>query len=651
MARILIVEDEGIVAMELAARIEAMGHEVCATVGSVADALAVIEAASELPDLALLDMRLRGPGDGCQLARELRERHDIPFIFLTAYSDGDTLGQIKACEPLGYLLKPFDERTLWVTVETALHTHAATRARVEAERQLRRTDAQYAAILDQSHDAVLSIDCEQRITVFNRGAQRVFGYAAEEVLGQPLSMLLPQEEHENHTRLVEHFRDAGGHGVGRRMGVLRPVRGRRKDGSVFPADVSITRLQLEGETVMTAIARDMTTPRAIEQRLVQSERLEAIGRLAGGIAHDFNNLLTGILGYSRILQRALPVDSPLADDVAEIRTAGERASELVRELLAYSRRQALEPRAIDLNAALEGLRRMLLTLLSAEIELVFELDPELPAVLADPAKLEQVVMNLVLNARDAMPERGVITVRTGREAPADAERLDVAADRWVSLHVTDTGVGMDETTCAHVFEPFFSTKGGRGTGLGLATSYGTVRQSGGTMTVDSSPGQGSTFVVHLPATRQVSEAPSRRRQSVSDHPSVGSRRRILLVDDEPIIRELGGRLLEAEGYEVVVAASGDDAWKRVIDSDAGFDLLLTDVVMPGLNGYELAERWRDRFPEAPILMMSGYAEEHLDKGVTVNPVRSLSWLEKPFEPSTLASTVARLLDSTPPAPV
>jgi PAS domain S-box-containing protein len=638
-ASILIVEDEGIVAMELARRVESMGHRVVGPVGTAADALRAVEQDGSV-DLAVLDVRLRGEMTGTDLAEQLRARYQIPFVFLTAYSDEDTLQRIKHCEPLGYLLKPLDGRSLWVTLETALYTHEVTQRRAEAERARQRSDALYAGILDHSHDGIVSVNESGRITVFNKGAELIFGYAAEDVRGEPLSLLLPERQHAAHIAHVQRYLSQ--ETTARCMGEYLEVTGRRRDGSSFPAEVSISQVRLESEVVATAFVRDVSARQALETRVAQAERFEALGRLAGGIAHDFNNLLTGVVGYAKLLHRSFSAEDPRRRDVQEIQVAGERAGRLVKELLAYSSRQTMLRERVEINDALRRLQNMLRTLLGNDVHLCLALEESLPDVMGDPGKLEQVFMNLVLNARDAMPAGGVVTVETRRATAEETNGLVTTGGQRCAIVVSvrDEGVGMDDQTQRRIFEPFFTTKrDSGGTGLGLATSFGTVRQSGGTILVDSAPGGGSTFRVVLPA-EETPDLPRAQLRDAAIAPAT-PRRTVLIADDESLIRDLGARLLRDDGYEVLTATDGEEAWHLVLDRSDTIDLLLTDVVMPRMDGFELARRWIERNPRSPVLLMTAYADQALHLNDAMRNHATL--LEKPFSPDDLSRLVAELL--------
>jgi two-component system, cell cycle sensor histidine kinase and response regulator CckA len=382
-----------------------------------------------------------------------------------------------------------------------------------------------------------------------------------------------------------------------------------------------------------------------EVQLRQAQKMEAIGRLAGGIAHDFNNLLSVILGYSGLLTEGLPPGDPLRCDLEAIHEAGVRATDLTRHLLAFSRQQVLKPRPLDLSVVVAGMQTMLRRLINEDVELRWLAGPPLPKIMADAGQLEQVVMNLALNARDAMPSGGTLTIETsavelgGRRDP---QLLDAQPGQYVMLAVSDTGVGMDKATQARIFEPFFSTKGaGKGTGLGLATVFGIVTQSEGMLEVHSEPGKGTTFRAYFPAT----SGPRLVRSSLPPRPeaSSGGVETILLVEDEPLLRQLGCTILRKRGYNVLDAKDGVDAL-LVAEQHAGtIDLLLTDVVMPRMGGRPLAEKLLAIRPEVKVIYMSGYTDDVVVRNGLVES--TINFMQKPISPDAMARKVRDVLDA------
>src|SRR6266550_6057633 len=386
-----------------------------------------------------------------------------------------------------------------------------------------------------------------------------------------------------------------------------------------------------------AVRRDR---RRLEQQLLASQRLEAVGRLAGGVAHDFNNVLTAVLGSTELLILDTPPGAAKREELDIIREAATRAQDLIRQLLAFSSRQALKPVVLDLNHLVKNVGKMLRRLIGENIQLVTEPAAELDSLCADPGQLEQVLVNLAVNARDAMPQGGRLTIATGNFQVAEGAAVAVPPGHYVVLRVTDTGTGMDAATMERAFEPFFTTKPkGKGTGLGLATVYGIVRQSGGHVEVESAPGAGTTFRVYLPRV----EAPldAARGPSPVAAPAAGNET-ILVAEDERLVRVLAQKVLERAGYRVVVAVGGADALALAERHAGPIHLLLTDVVMPEMNGRELARRLAALRPGLRVLYMSGYADEAVAQHGVLDP--GTAFLQKPFTPEGLAKKVRGVLD-------
>jgi nitrogen-specific signal transduction histidine kinase/CheY-like chemotaxis protein len=406
-------------------------------------------------------------------------------------------------------------------------------------------------------------------------------------------------------------------------------------------------IAIEGTRYLLSITRDLTQQRRLEAQLQQAQRLESVGRLAGGVAHDFNNMLSVILGEAAVLAAGLPPDHPAQESVREIVHAGERSRDLTRQLLAFSRKQAISPRVVGLDALLEAARPTLLRLLGEDVALAFEPAVDLGTVRLDPGQFDQVLVNLAANARDAMPRGGRLTLRTAG-VTLDAARPPalqaLPPGGYALLTVSDDGQGMDAETLAHLFEPFFTTKAaGKGTGLGLATAYGIVRQSGGAILVASAPGQGTTFSIYLPC---CGDAADPLPAAAGAGPARGQGH-VLLVEDEAPVRRTTRKLLESLGYRVQEAASGEEALARA--GQARFDLLISDVMMPGLKGPELAQRLQALQPGLPTLLISGYAASVIgDQGV-LEP--GLHFLQKPFTLHDLAAKVREALPdvAAPPA--
>jgi len=509
----------------------------------------------------------------------------------------------------------------------------AEKAREEAEAKFRMLVEKVAAI---SYIAELGVHGEWLYV--SPQVEAIFGFSASEWLKDSREWVKHVDPDDH--KVVEAAEEASKRGE-RFQAEYRVI---RKDGRVIW--VSDTAVVVEGSgthPLMEGIIVDITERKQLESQLQQARRMEAIGRLAGGIAHDFNNLLTIIKGYAELALKRPRITPELHTDVERIEDASERASTLVRQLLAFSRRQVLQPKLVDLNSIVLGLDKLLRRLMDEDIQMWTQPGKNIGTIKADPGQIEQVIMNLVVNARDAMPKGGRLTVETA-DAELDAayasEHVSVKPGRYVMLAVSDTGTGMSADTVAHIFEPFYTTKeSGRGTGLGLSTVYGIVKQSEGYIWVYSEPGRGSTFKVYLPRVDEPAEVLPAGKAPVADQ--AGSET-ILLVEDQPQVRELAQMVLAGKGYSVIVAATAEEAERACAERDREIHLLLTDVIMPGVSGRELAKRLALRQPNLRVLYMSGYTFNVIAQGGMLED--GVAFLQKPFTPSTLAEKVREILD-------
>jgi two-component system cell cycle sensor histidine kinase/response regulator CckA len=497
-----------------------------------------------------------------------------------------------------------------------------------------------AAIIDASDDAIIGLDLDGTISGWNEGAARLFGFPAAEVLGRDHGFMVPPDRRQEHDEILARARR------GERVAPFDTVR-IRNDGKQLDVSVSVSPVQdREGElAALCLVAQDIRERKRLQEQFRHAQKMEAVGRLAGGVAHDFNNLLTIISGYSELLLTTIS-DARLQGIVAEIKAAGERAAALTRQLLAFSRKQVLEPRVIEPNVLVADCERLLSRLLGEDIELKTSLAPGVGRVRVDAGQLEQVLINLAVNARDAMPQGGRLTIQTAEvvlDTAYHRTHPQVAPGPYVLISVSDSGHGMSEDVRARIFEPFFTTKEmGKGTGLGLAMVYGFVTQSGGHIDVYSEPGLGTTFKVYLPLVEGDAVAPSQP----STVPLPGGRETILLVEDDTAVRALARLTLEGLGYTVVEATNGHDAL-RVARAHAGpIHLLLTDVVMPGMGGRLAAETLAGTLPGLRVLFISGYTDDAVVRhGVLA---AETEFLQKPFTPSALAHKVRQVLDAPPP---
>ena len=514
-----------------------------------------------------------------------------------------------------------------------------------AESRRHESEVRFRTLIENSADAVAVTDSLGKVVFISASVKHVLGYSAEE-FEQHLAFDFVHED--DVLRARSHFANAlANPGVP----VTTTLRGRHRDGSWrFVEVVTVNRLDdgaLRGVVTnfrdVTERTRSEETLRRMEAQLLQTQKMEAIGKLAGGVAHDFNNLLSVILGISSLLLENIDEGHPMRADLTEIKESGERAARLTRQLLAFSRRQLLDPRVLDLNDVVVSIDRMLQRVLGEDIALEIIPGGRLHRVRVDPGQMEQVILNLVVNARDAMPRGGKLTVETGNVELDEAfarEHIGVMPGPHVMLAISDTGIGMDEATQAHAFEPFFTTKGtGKGTGLGLSTVFGIVKQSGGTVWFNSTPGRGTTFRLYFPITVDV--APPQR--SISTAPVSRGHETILLVEDDTTVRSVVRAILSSRGYDVIDTVDPAGALTACRDLKKPIHLLLTDVVMPLTSGRELAARVSEMRPAIKVLYMSGYAEDTIVHHGVVD--EGIAFLQKPITPNALTHKVREVLDS------
>ncbi len=521
----------------------------------------------------------------------------------------------------------------------------AEEVRLGAQKTLQRITASVPGVVYQY---TIDGDGNGRFAYISERVKELFGVSAWEVLEHP-DRLLESIDPEDRHAATPVFRRASER--------LEPYsfdfRIRPHPGELRWLRAIATPVREEDLLVWHGVIVDVTEQRQLQAELLQAQKMESLGRLAGGMAHDFNNLLTVIRGYAEVLSSQLGDEDPRRDELREIGDAATRGAGLTRQLLALSRRQMLVPRDVDLNVLVTDLERMLRRVIGAHIEIVTVLSPELGWVRADPGQLEQVLLNLAVNARDAMPQGGTLRLETARvqvsRGASDRATQGVAPGDYVVLMVADTGIGMDGETQAKAFEPFFTTKPpGEGTGLGLATVYGIVQQSGGAVTLDSSPGKGTTLRLFFPRIEPVDEPGDQAEPSAA----AGAKRNkgtILVVEDEERVRRLTCRILEHYGYGVLEAADGQTALDLLHGGESAVDLLVSDVLMPGMNGPELADRARRQRPDLPVLLLSGYAADEIPRREGTEFPPGQAFLQKPYSPEALAIAVEELL-ATPREP-
>src|SRR5215469_607799 len=492
-----------------------------------------------------------------------------------------------------------------------------------------------AAIVDNSHDAIIGKDLNSIITSWNKGAERIFGYSAEEMIGTSIMRLIPLERQAEEEEILSRIKR------GDRYDHFDTIRV-TKDGRQLHVSLTISPIKDANGYVVGAskIARDIT-----ERKLAENaQKMEAIGQLAGGVAHDFNNLLSVISGHSELLARLSTPDERWQNSIKEIRRAIELAAASIEQLLAFSRRQILEPKVLDLNAVVADAEKLMRRLIGEDVHLAISLQAGLSPVRTDLAQLNQVILNLAVNSRDAMPRGGslILGTREVEVGTADVKAYpEVVSGRYVLLSVTDTGCGMTPEVQAHIFEPFFTTKSeGKGTGMGLSVALGIIRQSGGYLDVESKPGEGTRFKIYLPAVQEPAEGPeSAQRTRVEP---LGGGETVLLVEDEDMVRNVTALLLESLGYRVLEAANGRQAMRLFETSSEKIDLLMTDVVMPDMTGQEVAEALLARDPSLTVIFQSGYTDDVMFRqGIWDARV---AFLKKPFSCEALSQKVREVLD-------
>ena len=507
-------------------------------------------------------------------------------------------------------------------------------ARKADEATLRSFTGNLQTLIAASPLATMTLDLDGRVLLWNPACERMFGWKAKEVVGQILPHVPPSE--------LGEVRDILGRvAAGQTITGVELLR-QRKDGGAVQAELyAAPQRDADGEVVaMIEQLADITGRRQLQESLLQTQKMESVGRLAGGIAHDFNNMLTAISGFAQLLLMDLPPDTRERENAESIIHAASQAAALTQQLLAFSRRQVMEPRILDPDRSIEEMESMLRRLIGEGIELGLNLGGNTGHVRADPAQLEQVILNLVVNACDAMPDGGRITIETGRATfnkEFASEHFAVSPGEYVMIAVSDTGVGMDKATRAHIFEPFFTTKSlGKGTGLGLATVYGIVQQNGGHIWLYSEPGEGTTFKVYLPL---MDAGVSERADDLPG--ASGGTETILLVEDEPIVRDLTRAILQRKGYRLLVAATPLESLALLSNHPERIDMLVSDVIMPVLSGPELARQIREMRPDIRTLFLSGYTEQLVNADGRLSGMDG--FLSKPFTADDLARKVGEIL--------
>jgi PAS domain S-box-containing protein len=632
MSRLLVVDDEPVIRDVLRRLLGSRGRIVEVAAG-VEDALAL--ARSQILDVALVDKNLIG-ASGLDLARQLKQlQPDLEIILLTGYASLESAIEAVQIGAFDYLQKPIDDyNMLGMKIRSAEEKAALRRGQRVLVQKLKESELRFRRLVEASPDALLLCDAESgRILDANPAAVALYGYGPDELVNMRLDSLRP-----NATEAMMNLWP--------RPAQVELELHRRRDGLEIPVEVTTTELTLEGRTIRILSSRDVAERERtrgekaeLEERLRVAQKMDAVGRLAGGVAHDFNNLLAVIQAHAEFLGSQISPGTEAADDLRGIVSASARGAALTRQLLLFSRHKPLEFARIDVNAVVAEVRKLVTRVIGPPVRHATQLEPELWPVKADADQLAQVVLNLAVNARDAMPDGGRLLISTSNvvlQTRLLARGGKLPAGRYASIVVEDQGKGMDAEVLARLFEPFFTTKEpGKGTGLGLATVYGIVHSVGGAVDVRSEPGKGSVFTVYLPATDVEAELVAPAPAS----PQRGRGEIILLVEDEERLRVLVRRILSSNGYNVVEAANGKDALHASADQAGPIDLVVTDIVMPELSGEQLALSLRKVRPGMRVIFMTGFTDRALPElGASVG------FLQKPFAAGALLSEVRRLLD-------
>lgn len=756
-AKILVVEDEAIIARDLQWRLESMGYDVPFITASGEDA--VRKAREIKPDLVLMDIMLLGEIDGIEAASKIRSEDDIPVIYITSYADDELLERAKITQPFGYMIKPIGDRELFSGIELTLSKH-------RADKKLRENEKWLSTVLSSIGDAVITSNIKGNIVFMNPAAEALTGWKLKEAEGKaveevfhivneqtgekiknPIEQVLRdnvitsltnhtvlitkdgikipiddscapiKDEKDNVTGVVLAFSDiterrqsekfiknileSVGEGfivIDKEYRILsanrafceyvkRPVEeiiGKHcyevshyvnkpcneqgeecpvqftfntgsprtvihthydKDGK--PSYVEIRSYAMKndsGETIsVIELINDITERKKLESQLRQAQKMEAVGLLAGGVSHDFNNILTAIVGYGNLLKMKMKEDDPLMHNVTQILASVERGANLTHSLLAFSRKQVMNPRPVNFNAIVESVYKLLKRLIGEDIELKTLLTSEDVTVMADSGQLEQVLMNLATNARDAMPNGGRLTIETERTELSEEYVMGHGfgvPGPYVQISVTDTGTGMDEATKSKLFEPFFSTKEvGKGTGLGLAMIYGIIKQHNGYINVYSEPGEGTTFKIYLPVIKAKIEGPKQAEIITS----VGGTETVLIAEDDEAARELTKTVLQEFGYTVIEAKNGEDAVEKFMANKSRIDLLVLDVIMPKKNGPDAFNEIKKVMPDIKAVFISGYTTDAIHKKRLLED--NINFVSKPFSPQLILQKIREVLDN------
>jgi PAS domain S-box-containing protein len=623
---ILVVDDDAQMLRTITDILRLRGYS-STVAGTGREALDVTRRMKDAPAVALVDLQLPDM-DGIELIGRLRQIAALTeVVILTGNASVDSAVRALRQDSNDYLVKPVQPDHLVGTIERAGERWQRRRA----ELGMRESEERLHLIFDHVSDALFIANDAGRILDANPAACALTSHSLSKLKTLTMSQVIPES-----TQMVS------GHSLKAAGTAADPSRFESRGG--VDGRVLDVRSATFAPGVLVYTVRDLTRQRELENQLLQAQKMEAVGQLAGGVAHDFNNLLTVIMSYSSLLLSDEGTAESVKGDIQEISNAAERAASLTRQLLAFSRKQVLQMRAVNINEIVANVEKMLHRLIGEDISLTTRLDPDLALIRADPSQLEQVLLNLAVNARDAMPAGGDLIITTDNAELSD-EQLDrhfgAAAGHYVMLTVTDTGGGMTKEVQRRLFEPFYTTKeAGKGTGLGLATVHGIVKQSGGDVYVYSEVGHGTTFKVYFP---RLSEAADAAVCPAENGVQPRGSETLLLAEDDDVLRALGARVLGSLGYNVLIARTGAEALRIVAEHDGKIDLIATDVVMPGMNGSHLVEKVLEARPGIRVLFMSGYTDDEVMRRGVIDG--QTAFLQKPFTPDLLAHKIRGVLDA------
>ena len=633
--KILIVEDDNLISWEIKDILEHIGYRVPSVVISGEEALSAV--GKVRPDLVLMDIRIEGSMDGIETAKQIRKRHDVPIIYLTAHSDESTLERAKITEPHAYLLKPFNERDLHTSIEMALYKH-------KIESKLREHDRWLSMTMESIKDGIITTDTQGRVTFINSATESLIGRKADEVLGKDVWSFLQicsadevfnQGGYDDQELLVSDMSSSS---------MLINMNGEEIPILYFISSI----IDERGTTLGTVITiKDITKLKRMESELNRIHRMDAIATLAGGIAHDFNNLMTAVQMSAELTLLELESSNPLRTSFDEILKLTNQASKLTNQLLLISQRHPAKPIEIDLNEKIQDLSTYFSDIVNSKIDIRYELDPELKAIHADENNIELLLTNLISHEDTVMPNGGLLTLRTHTvliEDETESTDINCKPGQYACISCIDNGPGLDEEAVEHIFEPFYSkSKLNKGAGLRLATVYGIIKQLNGWADVKSMVGKGTAFHIYLPLTTGNDDETDKSATRKMDPHQTGQK--ILVVEDEEQVRIFIGKALERNGYEIQLAGDSEEATDLFKKEPESYDLLLSDVVLPRKNGLELADELTNLVPELKVLLCSGYASDNNIRGEIQS--KAYPFLRKPFKVSELLHKIRTILASKP----